>query len=326
MNEIIIYFLASFGVAVVVAPLAIRLLKRLKAGQSILHYVDFHEKKSGTPTMGGIIFILPFIVLTPIFIRFSHPLSLVVITASIGFALLGFLDDFIKIKTKNNQGLRAYQKIIGQGGIAVLVSVFYALLNPEGRILIPFVNEFVDIGLFIAPLVFIIMIATTNAVNLTDGIDGLAGATSLVYLVFLGIILAIFQHTGFSTFPESHEFLLLIAIGIGGLFAFLLFNSNRAQVFMGDTGSLFLGSIIATLSVFSFLGFVILILGLVFVWSALSVIIQVTYFKATGGKRVFKMTPYHHHLEKKGWAEAKIVMHYVAITILLGVLLVWSLV
>ena len=320
MREIIIYFLASFAIAAVFAPIALKLLRRLKAGQAILHYVDFHASKSGTPTMGGIIFILPLVILTPIFVRTDDPLSIIVIVASVGFALLGFLDDFIKVRFKNNQGLRAYQKIIGQGGIAVLVAVFYTMLNPEGRVLIPFFNVFWDMGLFIGPLVFVVMIATTNAVNLTDGIDGLAGTVALVFLAFLGIIM--YQVTSIVTFPEYREFMLIIAIGVGSLLAFLLFNSNKASVFMGDTGSLYLGSLLATLSVFSFLGFFIIFLGLMFVWSALSVIIQVLYFKATKGKRVFKMTPYHHHLEKSGFAEARIVAIYATVTILMGALLI----
>ncbi|MCL2587621.1 MAG: phospho-N-acetylmuramoyl-pentapeptide-transferase [Firmicutes bacterium] len=322
MREIIFYFLGAFGVAIAFAPFAVWLLKRLKAGQEILKYVDFHKQKSGTPTMGGIIFILPLVVLTPIFVRVSHPFSLVVILASVGFALLGFLDDFIKIRTKKNQGLRAYQKIIGQGGIAILVALFYTLLNPEGRILIPFFNVFWDMGLFIGPLVFVVMIATTNAVNLTDGIDGLASTVSLVFLVFLAVIMQIAP----TSFPEHREFMLMVAIAVGGLLAFLLFNSNKASVFMGDTGSLYLGALLATLSVFSFLGFFILFLGIMFVWSALSVIMQVAYFKVTKGKRVFKMTPFHHHLEKSGWAEARIVALYAAITIIAGVLLVITLV
>jgi len=317
MKEIIYYFLGSFAIALILAPLLIRLLRKLKAGQEILHYVDFHSQKSGTPTMGGVIFILPLVILTPIFVRGSHPLALIIILASVGFALLGFLDDFIKVKTKKNLGLRAYQKIIGQGGIAVLVAIFYTILNPEGRILIPFFNVFWDMGFFIAPLVFLVMIATTNAVNLTDGIDGLAASVSLIFLLFLGI----FINVAPITLPEHRQFMLLISITIGSLFAFLLFNSNRASVFMGDMGSLFLGSMIAALSVFSFLGFFILVLGVMFVWSTLSVIIQVAFFRITKGKRVFKMTPFHHHLEKSGWAEARIVALYIAITVIMGALL-----
>ena len=270
--------------------------------------------------MGGAIFILPLVILSPIFLRWSTPFALVTVISAIGFALIGFLDDFIKIRGKNNQGLLAYQKIIGQGGIAILITIFYVMLNPEGRILIPFFNVTWDIGYFIAPLVFIIIIATTNSVNLTDGIDGLAGTVTLVYLVMLGIIVSL--ASGVVNIPEQTQTLKIIALVAGGVMAFLLFNTNRASVFMGDTGSLFLGSIVATLSIFSFMGFFILILGVMYVISSLTVIIQVAYFKKTKGKRIFLMTPFHHHLEKKGWGEAKIVFMYAVVTIVVGACLI----
>lgn len=322
MQQIIIYALVSFTIAFIVAPFAIRLLRRLKAGQEILHYVDFHAQKKGTPTMGGIIFILPLVILAPIFVRISTPFSLVVLLSALGYAWLGFLDDYIKVRTKNNLGLRAYQKIIGQGGIALLVAIFYFLANPEGRMLLPFFNIYFDIGWGILPLTFIVLVATTNSVNLTDGIDGLASWVSLLFLVFFMTIAV--QVSGISNLPELQEFMKLSAIIVGGLLAFLIFNTNKASVFMGDTGSLFLGGIIATLAVFSFMSLFIIFLGAMFVVSAASVIIQVLYFKKTGGKRVFLMTPYHHHLEKKGLTEAKIVFIYGAVTVLMGSVLLLS--
>jgi len=320
MQMLIIYLLAAFAISAVAAPFIIKFLRKLKAGQEILKYVDFHQQKSGTPTMGGFIFILPLIILSPIFLRWSTPFALVTVISAVGFALVGFLDDFIKIRRKDNQGLRAYQKIIGQGGIALLVAIFYVMINPEGRILIPFFNVTWDMGFWIAPLIFIIIIATTNSVNLTDGIDGLAGTVTLIFLVLLGVIIHFTD--GIVNVPELTQTLSIIALVVGGLMGFLLFNTNRASIFMGDTGSLFLGSIVATLSIFSFLGFFILILGVMYVFSSLTVIIQVAYFKKTGGKRVFLMTPFHHHLEKKGWAEARIVFTYVIITLVAGACLV----
>lgn len=316
MRLIIIYFLIAFGLAFVLAPLVLLFLRRIKAGQPILHYVDFHAAKSGTPTMGGFIFILPFAILTPFILNSGTKMSLIVVLCSLGFALIGFLDDIIKIKGKQNLGLRPYQKIIGQGGIALLVSIFYYLLNPEGRILIPFVNQFVDVGFFILPLAFFILIATTNSVNLTDGVDGLAASVSLFFLVFLSAIMMIISNT--VNVPEVQTFVQLGAVLCGGLLCYLLFNTNKASVFMGDTGSLFLGALIATLSLFSFLGFFLLILGVMFVLSSVSVILQVIYFKFTKGKRIFLMTPFHHHLEKKGYKEAKIVFIYVAVTVIAG--------
>ena len=323
MKQIIIYFLVAFGIAIVVAPLAIRFLRRLKAGQAILHYVDFHASKSGTPTMGGVIFMLPLVILAPFFIRGSSPFVLVALLASVGYGVLGFLDDFIKIRTKKNLGLRAYQKIVGQGGIAILVAVFYFYVNPEGRILLPFFNVTFDMGWLIIPFVIVVLLATTNAVNLTDGIDGLAGSVSLVYFVLLGVIMHFVN--GIISVPDMPQMMNLIGIVVASLFVFLLFNANRAKVFMGDTGSLFLGGLVATLSIFSFMGFMIIVLGVMFVWSTLSVIIQVLYFKKTKGKRVFLMTPFHHHLEMKGWGEARVVALYTTVTVVMGLFLILTL-
>jgi phospho-N-acetylmuramoyl-pentapeptide-transferase len=322
MRNVILLFLASFAVALVIAPCVIRILRRLKAGQQILHYVDFHAGKNGTPTMGGVIFIIP-IALSLFFLRGDTPFCNILVLASLGFALLGFLDDFIKIKTKNNLGLRAYQKIIGQGGIAALVSIFYYLANPDGRIFLPFLNIFVELGIFMLPLAFVIIIAVTNSVNLTDGLDGLAGSVSFVYLVFLSALVLLVSNI--LPVPESLGIIKVAAITCGGLLCYLLFNSHRASVFMGDTGSLYLGSIIALTSLFSFLGFFLLVLGFMFVLSAASDIIQVLYFKATKGKRVFLMAPFHHHLEKKGMPESKIVMLYCAVTIIAGMVCVATL-
>jgi len=306
------------------SPFVVLILRRLKAGQEILKYVEWHKSKTGTPTMGGWIFILPLILLSGFILSKDTPLANIAVLASLGYALLGFLDDYIKIKAKKNLGLRAYQKIIGQGGIAILVGVFYLLANPDGRIFVPFFNTTWDIGFWILPLTILVLIATTNSVNLTDGVDGLAGSVSLVYFIFAAVIISIVS--GFLQIAETQVFITIAAVMCGGLLCYLILNSNKASVFMGDTGSLFLGGLIATLSVFSFLGFFILILGVMFVLSAVSVIIQVAYFKATGGKRVFLMTPFHHHLEKKGWAEAKIVFLYTAVTAVAGIICVITLI
>jgi len=236
--------------------------------------------------------------------------------ASLGFAFLGFWDDFIKIRGKDNQGLRAYQKIIGQALIALVVSVLFYLLNPEGRMVIPFANVVWEFGLFAPPLVFVAIIATTNSVNLTDGIDGLAGGVTFAFLAIIVILISFVS--GILSFPESAELMQLAAIVGGGIIGFLLFNSNKAKVFMGDTGSLFLGSMVATIAIFSYMMLFILVIGVMFVLSAVTVIIQVGYFKVTKGKLVFLMTPFHHHLEHKGWGEARIVALYTTVTLLVG--------
>ena len=324
MQNTIIWFLVSFTIALVSVPVTLKVLRRLKAGQNILHYVDFHAGKKGTPTMGGIIFIIPMLVALPFLVRRDSWLTNVAIIASFGFALLGFADDFLKIKRKDNQGLRAYQKIIFQTILSLFVAIVYYMYNPEGRILLPFVNNFIAIGWWIIPLTIVAIIATTNAVNLTDGVDGLASTVSLFYLAFIAAIMFLVNQI----FPisEINNLAIIAAVTAGGLLTFLMFNTNKAKVFMGDTGSLYLGSIIAVVSIFSFLGFYIVFLGIMFVVSAASDIIQVLYFKLTNGKRVFLMAPYHHHLEKKGMSEAKIVFIYTVITIIVGALCIISLI
>ena len=317
MKQNLAFFLIAFAVALVLAPVVIYFLKRLRTGQEILKYVEWHKAKTGTPTMGGWIFILPVAILAGLVLTPRTPLANIAILASMSYAFLGFLDDFLKVRRMDNLGLRAYQKIIGQGGIAILVAVFFYLANPDGRLFIPFFNVTWDIGFWILPLTVLVLVATTNSVNLTDGVDGLAATVSLVYLVALGFIIALVSRT--VHVEEGTTFITLIAIVCGALVCYLLFNSNKAQVFMGDTGSLFLGGIIATLSMFSMMTLFVPILGIMFVISALSDIIQVAYFKATKGKRVFKMAPFHHHLEKSGWTEARIVWMYSAVTILVGI-------
>jgi len=312
--------LIAFVIAVVAGLFLIPWLRKIKAGQSILKYVDMHSTKAGTPTMGGLIFILPIILVGAIFINWNTPLCLVVIVASCCYGIVGFLDDFLKIKNHQNLGLRPYQKIIGQLGVALLVAVFYLRSNPSGEIWIPFLNVFWQIGgVGIFALTLLILIATTNAVNLTDGLDGLAGTTSLIYLIFIYVIIALTDIGAEITTVGN-----LIAVAIGSLLGYLVFNTKRASVFMGDTGSLFLGGFIAMISLFSGLGFALLFLGIVFVWSALSTIIQVVFFKLTKGKRVFLMAPFHHHLEKTGMHESKIVAVYAVVTIIMGIVLVLS--
>jgi phospho-N-acetylmuramoyl-pentapeptide-transferase len=317
----------SFLFAFLTALILIPLLKKLKVGQNILSYVDHHETKSGTPTMGGVIFVLPLVLWSTFNLNENLPLSIMIVAGSLTFGLIGFLDDFIKIKSGVNLGLRAYQKIVGMGGVALLLSYFYMRVNPNGQILIPFMNLNVEIGGFgIFLFTFIVLIATTNAVNLTDGLDGLAGSVSAVFLIFM---LFLIQNNiekslvggQIDGIEESNSINQIIVVVLGGLTAFLLFNTKKASIFMGDTGSLFLGGILATVVLFTGMGLFILILGICFVWSALSVIIQVTYFKITKGKRVFLMTPFHHHLEKIGWQEPKIVFCYVVVTVLAGLTL-----
>jgi len=318
------YFLAiliSFFVALILSPLVIKWTKRLKFGQNILSYVESHKSKQGTPTMGGIIFILSSIIASFCLMRESFSVALMAIAVFFAFGVLGFLDDFIKIKCKRNLGLKAYQKVIGQLAISIIIGVFVYKNSSIGtNIIVPFSDAKLDLGIFIIPFIIFIFIATTNSVNLTDGLDGLAGSVSVVYLIGLAIITLIYL-PGLDNLAmiEQKNLLIFVFSVVGGLMGFLIFNSHPASIFMGDTGSLAIGSVVATAACFTGLDLYIPIIGFMFVMSTVSVIIQVLHFKRTH-KRVFLMAPLHHHFEKKGMYETKIVAIYIIITAMLSVL------
>lgn len=317
-------FLVAFVIAVLLAPLVIKITKRLKFGQNILHYVESHSQKQGTPTMGGLIFIFAIIIASLIFINNNHSLAIVTLAVFFGFAVLGFLDDFIKIKFKRNLGLRAYQKIIGQVGLSLIVSLF-VYFNPlvGSKIYLPFTNIQLDLSWGIIPFVMLVFIAATNSVNLTDGLDGLAGGVSIAYLMGFGVISFMYlsnltQGLNDVLINEQTNLIIIICCSLGALFGFICFNSHPASIFMGDTGSLALGALLSCLAIFNGLSLYIPLIGLMFVLSTVSVILQVLYFKKTK-KRIFLMSPLHHHFEKKGKYETKIVSIYIIITLILAV-------
>lgn len=308
----------SFLFACLFAPLVISVCKKLKASQTILHYVDKHAGKQGTPTMGGVIFLAAMLVGLCFLLPEQRFTSIFLILVTLSYGLLGFLDDFIKIRYHHNEGLRPYQKIIGQFGLALIVSLYIYF---SGRTSLNFFGITFDIGAFIIPLVILVLIATTNSVNLTDGLDGLAGGVSFVYLLIFGILLTLFNSIEMSN-------LAIITFSLcGGLLGFLIFNCFPAKIFMGDTGSLALGGFIGTVAVLTGLELILPIMGIMFVLSAVSDILQVLYFKKTKGKRIFLMAPLHHHFEQKGVHENRIVIVYISITavislIVLGVYLI----
>jgi phospho-N-acetylmuramoyl-pentapeptide-transferase len=318
--EYLLAVLLSFVISVVLAPFVIKATKKLKFGQNILSYVESHMSKQGTPTMGGSIFIFSSIFATLFLIKGSFSICLMAIAVFFAFGVLGFLDDFIKIKCKRNLGLRAYQKVIGQLSISIIVAIFvYNNAFVGSKIYLPFSNFEFDLGVWIIPFVIFIFIATTNSVNLTDGLDGLAGSTTLSYLLGIAAITLIgIQDLDSVAMIEQKNLLIFAFAIVGGLIGFLIFNSHPASIFMGDTGSLALGSVVATVSTFTRQELLIPIMGIMFVVSTLSVIIQVPYYKKTK-KRVFLMAPFHHHLEKKGMYESKIVTIYIIITTMLSV-------
>ncbi|MBE7075879.1 MAG: phospho-N-acetylmuramoyl-pentapeptide-transferase [Clostridiales bacterium] len=290
--------------SLLVAPVVLWFCKKLKASQTILHYVDKHSAKQGTPTMGGIVFVLTLLFASCFLFAEDSFLAWFCLAVTIAYALLGFLDDFIKVRYHHNLGLRAYQKMIGQVGISLIVGVYLYL---TGRTTLSFFSFKIDISFWVIPLTVLVLVATTNSVNLTDGLDGLAGGVSLVYILIFGIILALLGSTELNN-------LAMLCFGLcGGILGFLVLNSYPAKIFMGDTGSLALGGFIGGVAVLSGLELLLPIMGIMFVLSAVSDIIQVVYFKKTK-KRVFLMAPLHHHFEQKGVHENKIVASYVVVT------------
>lgn len=297
--------LAGLAIAIIIGLPILKLCRKFHISQTILHYVDKHVGKSGTPTMGGFIFILSGIVSSLIFIRGDFYLPILILLTMLGYGLLGFLDDYIKIKFHKNEGLKPYQKIIGQVAISLIIAFFvFFKLGCQ----LDFFGLKLNLGLFIIPFIVVFYVAVTNSVNLLDGLDGLASGVSGIYLLFFGAILAL---TGFNNYAViSFAF-------VGALLGFLFFNGFPAKIFMGDTGSLALGGLIASLATMSGLELILPLIGILYVLTALSDILQVGYYKKTH-KRIFQMAPLHHHFEQQGVHENRIVIVYILITLVCG--------
>ena len=323
MSYYLLCFLACLGVSVVISPLIIKASKKFKASQTILHYVEAHKGKDGTPTMGGLIFILS-IMFSFCFFTKNFQLAVISLAVMLSYGILGFLDDFIKIKFKQNLGLKPYQKIIGQFGIAIIIAFYCYYSNLVGsKIFVPFANLTIDLGWGIIPFIIFVYLAVVNSVNLTDGLDGLAGGVSCSYLVgFIGVLM-LYQTTALTPqiYQEFNNLIVLCFCGLGCVLGFLIYNSFPAKIFMGDTGSLALGGLLTSVAVFSRTTLLIPLIGIMFVISAVSVCIQVLHFKRTK-KRVFLMAPLHHHFEKKGVHENRITFVYIVITIAISALVI----
>ena len=308
MKEICAAALAAFALSFVLCELLLPLLKRLGAGQYVLGYVKEHKGKGGTPTMGGLAFVCAAAVVGLCFSGVAYPEVNLTLVMTAGYCLVGFCDDFLKIRRKDNLGLKPYQKIVFQVAIAA-IAVAYCYVNGITSVNIPFFGISADLLWGVIPAVLFVFLATVNCVNLTDGLDGLAGGTSFCYLAAMGAL----------TVFSSGRLSLLCFVMCGALAAFLIFNVNRASVFMGDTGSLALGAFISCVSVFSGNMLYIPVTGVMFVVSGISVIVQVIYYKRTK-RRVFLMAPVHHHFQMKGFSEAKIAYAYAAVTAAAGLL------
>lgn len=317
--KIILALISSFALAMLISPLVIRGMKALKAGQPILVYVDKHEGKSGTPTMGGIIFLLPMAIITAIFSINSGKMGIVAMAITLSYGLVGLLDDFLKVKLKHNKGLKAYQKIIGQLGIAVIASIYcYKNSYIGSGIELPFCDVTVDMKWWYLPFCMLIYIAMSNAVNLTDGLDGLVAKSSSVNLIFYAIIIYVCYYTanGMGQTFYTQELLSLEYFAmalLGSTLAFVWHNNHPARIFMGDTGSLAMGGALACLAIFISQPLIILFTGIIYIVSCISVILQVASFKIRK-KRIFLIAPYHHHLEYKGIHENRVVGFYAIIT------------
>ena len=312
MNTLYIACGLSLFIALVATPALIPMLRRLKFGQSIREEGPaWHQKKSGTPTMGGIAIILAVTVATLVSYLVSGTFGAAQISLIVGaflYGIIGFSDDYIKVVKKRNLGLTSGQKFSMQIFAAVVSTVYMTYTGViDGNIFVPFMKSTVDIGFFAIPLAVLVQLAVSNSVNLTDGLDGLASSVTLIVSLFFMICAILMRN-------------ITVAVYMGATAAaclgFLFFNANPAKVFMGDTGSLFLGGAIAVGAISLKMPLILIIAGGIYLIETLSVIIQVTSFKLTG-KRVFKMSPIHHHFEMCGLNEKKIVLLFSAVTILL---------
>ncbi len=313
MNQtVILPVMISFAISALLGPVVIPFLKKLKVGQTVRDDgPQAHLKKNGTPTMGGIL-ILGAVVATALFYVRDYPKIIPILFLTLGFGLIGFLDDYIKVVLKQSMGLRPWQKMVGQ---ILVTGVFaYYLVHLEGISLsmrIPFMpGRFLDFGVFNIPVLFFIVIGTVNGTNFTDGLDGLASSVTLIVATFFTVVAI---GTGSGIEP-------ITCAVVGALMGFLLFNVHPASVFMGDTGSLALGGFVAATAYMLQMPLFIAIVGFIYLMEVLSVIIQVSYFKLTGGKRIFKMAPIHHHFELCGWSETRVVAVFSVVTAILCML------
>ncbi|KMJ58541.1 phospho-N-acetylmuramoyl-pentapeptide-transferase [Bacillus sp. LL01] len=304
----------SFLFTVLLSPIFIPFLRRLKFGQSIREEgPQSHQKKTGTPTMGGIMILLSVTVTTLVITgQFAEATveTYLLLFVMVGYGLLGFLDDFIKVVLKRNLGLTSLQKLIGQIVIAVVFYFVFVQFEFSTAVSIPGTNISIELGFFYVLFIIFWLVGFSNAVNLTDGLDGLVSGTAAVAFGAFAVL---------AWFQSQFEVSIFAVAVVGSLLGFLVFNAHPAKVFMGDTGSLALGGAIATVAVLLKLEIILIIIGGVFVIETLSVIIQVISFKATG-RRVFKMSPLHHHYELVGWSEWRVVVTFWTVGLLCAML------
>ena len=313
INKTILAIIIAFAVSAILCPIVIPFLHKLKFGQQVREDgPQAHLKKQGTPTMGGLVFLTAVVITSLLYIR-DYPRIIPVLFMTVGFGVIGFLDDYIKIVMKRSEGLNPVQKLIGQF-IITGIFVYYLVCSGEvgTSMLVPFTGGFehglyLNLGFLFIPFVFFVVLGTDNGVNFTDGLDGLCTSVTILVATFLTII-SIGENSGISPITGAV---------VGSLLGFLLFNVYPAKVFMGDTGSLALGGFVSASAFMMQIPLFIPIIGLIYLVEVLSVIMQVSYFKATHGKRIFRMAPIHHHFELGGWSETRVVAVFSIVTALL---------
>jgi phospho-N-acetylmuramoyl-pentapeptide-transferase len=321
--------MTALVICFVIAPPMIRWLKSLQAGGQPIREdgPETHFKKAGTPTMGGLMILLSVTVSTLLWADLSNLYVWFALLVMVGYGIIGFADDFLKLTKKNTKGLRGWYKITGQilfGGIAVYGAMVILPDNISTSVSVPFFKDFlINLGWFFPVWGLLVVIGASNAVNLTDGLDGLAIVPVAIAAACFGLIAYLVGHVSFADYlgiasvPGTGELAILCGALIGGAMGFLWFNAPPAMIFMGDTGSLAMGGVLGAIAVMVKHELVLAIIGGLFVLETVSVIIQVASFKLTG-KRVFAMAPIHHHFEKKGWSEPTIVIRFWIIAVILA--------
>ena len=296
--EIVIPVIVSFAISALLGPIVIPFLRRLKVGQTERKELESHLKKNGTPTMGGFM-ILASIIITSVFYVKDYPKIVPILFMTVGFGVIGFLDDYLKVVLRRSDGLLAWQKMLCQIVVTTVFAVYMGCYSDVPlTMLIPFSGgKYLDLGWGAFPVLYLAVIGTVNGTNFTDGLDGLASSVTIMVATFFSVV-AIGTNAGIAP---------ITCAVVGALLGFLLFNVYPASVFMGDTGSLALGGFVVSAAYMMQMPLFIVIVGLIYLVEVLSVIIQVTYFKKTGGKRIFRMAPIHHHFELGGWSETRVV-------------------
>ncbi len=312
IKMMVLSFALAFAIVALFMPVLIKKLKELKASQTERECLESHQAKVGTPTMGGLLIMLAVLVVG-IIVSFVFPgKTQAVLILTIGFGIIGFLDDFLKVVLRRSDGLIAWQKF----GLQFLVTIGFALyltkvLQMSLALRVPFLQDvYLDFGWFNYVVLFVAVLGTVNGVNFTDGLDGLATTVTIIVTAFFTVVCAM----------NSPELIYICVAVMGALFGFLIYNHYPAKIFMGDTGSLALGGFVAGIAYVMQMPLFIILVGLIYMIEVISVILQVGYFKLTHGKRIFRMAPIHHHFELGGWSEKKVVVVFDLVTLVMCII------